>query len=168
MFVNITDTGDTKGNVGQKLHNPKWWIFLKQNPTTSHLPKFQPHTKSRHGIKFHEANSLKNAKDVKMRANVTRHDTIHTSFAAPCNCVKCVWHGPEKKHTLELKHEAKQIFFHLFQIMCDHKKTLKCTIQLKSLHKSEREREVKICAWIQNLLSLIIAMHYIGTAKFPP
>lgn len=79
---------------------------------------------------------------------------------------KCVWHGPEKKHTLELKHEAKQIFFHLFQIMCDHKKTLKCTIQLKSLHKSERE--VKICAWIQNLLSLIIAMHYIGTAKFPP
>lgn len=32
----------------------------------------------------------------------------------------CVWHGPKKKHTLQLKHvsddEAKQIF-HVFQIM---------------------------------------------------
>lgn len=55
-----------------------------------------------------------------MWANITRHNTIHTSFAAPCNRFKCVWHGPEKKHTLELKHvfddEAKQFVFTCFKL----------------------------------------------------
>lgn len=52
-------------------------------------------------------------------------------------------------------------FFTYFKL-CEHEKTLKCTIQLKSLH----DGEVKVCVLIQNPLSVIIAMHYIGTASF--